>query len=610
MENNHLNYDIIRFDHKQRLTDRFLTSEIHHLSFQSRPIIFAIVVEIVNPWHPTSQLGQMILNNLIREFSRSQSNSLLGRFEQSLKFVNKYVEEVALKVHAPVSCAVALVENDQVHLASVGTGRLMLVRGDKLAFISNKSASKTFSSVTSGDLRDSDWLCLANNGFADFIAETLPLENWDTSPSEIERLVKETAATQEKLSWSGVLIRPRFEQQAEQRVVLWDEIEPVVPMKLPRIEWRAGSEKILTSLQSSLVATMSYLSSAKKLLPLEKVRLPKIRPFFVFAAVIVVLAIVWGINLSADRIKGSKEEAPVQTLLATVEAASAETRVPTFMREYTSEKFSALADSDKQKLVATLTSLGLTPKEPQLVSQLPSSIVAVDSFGADLAAVDSQGQVWVIKNGLSVQLEMTQKITNPLSIAAFSETMILVSDTSGNVWKLDGSASQPTALSLPSALATGTKLLENYQNNLYIYNIEAQTIYRLANFNGELNGAAIYTRSEILSDKDLTDWSINGQIITISSLGQIRDLVRNTNGDLQVSLPTHDGEVFRLAADAATPTINTANGRLIYYYDAEGELIQTVFALIAGKVGDISINSDSPSTLWLTRDQDILQLKI
>src|SRR3989344_3404647 len=93
MDETNLPYDILRFDYKERLGDRFLATHLHRFEMFSKPVALVVLIEIINPWHPSSELGQKILNGLVREFLRSDAQSYLTRFETSLKRTNRLVQE-------------------------------------------------------------------------------------------------------------------------------------------------------------------------------------------------------------------------------------------------------------------------------------------------------------------------------------------------------------------------------------------------------------------------------------------------------------------------------------------------------------------------------------
>lgn len=614
MEQGGLSHDIIRFDHKQRLTDRFLTSELHHLTTQNRQITIAVLIEIINPWHPTSQLGQIILNNLVREFSRSQSNSILGRFEQALKFVNRHIEDVIEKTHAPVAGAVALFEDGEVHLASVGAGKLLLIRNDTPTIVSGKSPGQTFSSVTSGDLRETDWLCIANEGFAQFIEE-LPPEKFHVGAEELETTVREAAATQEKLSWAGIFIRPRFDKSGVQRVVLWDEIEPVMPIKLPafklNVDWGKAFEGI-KGFFASFSQRLRTLTPGKR----PAVNLPKI-PFGpsvlankrVLAMLIFALLVAAGIGAGVWQLRKNNQVTPVQNLLTTVQAASVDNQLSTLIDNFSLESYASLSDEDKEALKTLLQNSQTQLVLPTLITELPESIVDLDASANLVTLVDSTGQLWMLKTGPPVQVAQTQKIPLPISLAAFGENNIVVSDTAGNIWRFDGSNTQPVALSLPNAIAQGTKSLEMYQNNLYIYLNDARTIYRVTNFTGDLAAASLYSRSETLPSEPLADWAVNGEVILATTTGTITDLLRNQRGNLNATLPRHD-QTVRLSAETSFPDIISSSGRLIFRHSAEGTLIKTLFIPLQENISGIHLDTADTSQVWLSSGKNLYRVSL
>src|SRR5690606_32358811 len=96
--------------------------------------IFAIV-EIESPWFPNSQIGQTIINTAAREYFKSSETEPLLRFEAALKKTNETLDQLAKtgerewieRLHA----VLALVRDNEIHMATTGKARGWLIRGSK-----------------------------------------------------------------------------------------------------------------------------------------------------------------------------------------------------------------------------------------------------------------------------------------------------------------------------------------------------------------------------------------------------------------------------------------------------------------------------------------------
>lgn len=79
-----------RLTTSDRLSDRFLTCQVYQPyddKNRDKGIIYS-QVEILNPWFSASQIGQLIINTLIREYYKANDTSDLNNFETAIKKVN------------------------------------------------------------------------------------------------------------------------------------------------------------------------------------------------------------------------------------------------------------------------------------------------------------------------------------------------------------------------------------------------------------------------------------------------------------------------------------------------------------------------------------------
>ena len=240
MDERTLPYDILRFDYKERLGDRFLTTHLHRFEASTHPVALVVLLEIINPWHPASEQGQQILNSLVREFQQSEAQSSLTRFEAALKQTNRVVREALDQTKSPVSCVALLLEPDQIHSSGIGTAKLALLRHGKLATIlgSKNGYNETFAAVTSGDLMEDDWLFVANENFYAILAGFDSGRWLDEDIIGIGDEIGRVNRLEDDQRLAGVLLRYNPVSPSVNQTILWGESETTQQastlLKLPK----------------------------------------------------------------------------------------------------------------------------------------------------------------------------------------------------------------------------------------------------------------------------------------------------------------------------------------------------------------------------------------
>lgn len=171
-----------RITNYKKLVDRFITSQVRSSSDpkkQEMGKIFALI-EILNPWHPNAQIGQTIINTLIREYYRQSNTNELINLENALKKVNEKLVEITQRGETDwigkINATLILITNNKIHLAYTGKIKAYLWRSGKILPIINPKETytynhplKTFSSVISGDLKLKDKIFFSTNLLFDFI---------------------------------------------------------------------------------------------------------------------------------------------------------------------------------------------------------------------------------------------------------------------------------------------------------------------------------------------------------------------------------------------------------------------------------------------------------
>ncbi|EKD56702.1 MAG: hypothetical protein ACD_58C00118G0001 [uncultured bacterium] len=152
-----------------RIDDEYLAAQAKSIISDqkiNKGSIFA-VVEINNTWFSSAQIGQSIINALVREYARSSNSSDLVNFELSLKKVNETLGKITQNGETEwigkLNSCLVLVCNDQIHIAKTGKAEGLLIRQNKINSITdgfNQNPDlhplKTFSDIISGSLLPND----------------------------------------------------------------------------------------------------------------------------------------------------------------------------------------------------------------------------------------------------------------------------------------------------------------------------------------------------------------------------------------------------------------------------------------------------------------------
>lgn len=175
-----------RLTTSDKLEDRFLTCQVYQPidPEQAESGMIFSQIEIMNPWFPTSQVGQTVINTLIREYYRGSNTSELVNFENAIKKVNEALAQIAQNGETDwigkLSGVLVLYNKNEIHFAQTGNSQAYLYRGSKINHITEgldleeaPHPLKTFTNITSGSLETGDKIAIANSIFFDIIK---PLE--------------------------------------------------------------------------------------------------------------------------------------------------------------------------------------------------------------------------------------------------------------------------------------------------------------------------------------------------------------------------------------------------------------------------------------------------
>ena len=164
-----------RLTHADRLPDRFITSQVYTPAdpeSQREGMMFS-QIEILNPWFPTSQIGQTIINTIIREYYRATDTSELNNFETALKKVNEMLAQITQSGETDwvgnLHGILLLINGTDIHISQTGQTQAYLFRGGKINHITEGLMDnaeihplRTFSNITSGTLQAGDKIIIAN----------------------------------------------------------------------------------------------------------------------------------------------------------------------------------------------------------------------------------------------------------------------------------------------------------------------------------------------------------------------------------------------------------------------------------------------------------------
>jgi len=172
-----------RLTHADKLPDRFLASQVYRPAdpeSRLKGVIFG-QIEILNPWFPANQIGQTIINTLIREYYRATYETELDNFEAALKKVNETLSEISKAGETGwvghLNGVLMLINNQDIHISQTGDIKAHIFRDSEINHLTEGLINdddphplRTFSNITSGTLKLKDKIVIANPDFYDNIS--------------------------------------------------------------------------------------------------------------------------------------------------------------------------------------------------------------------------------------------------------------------------------------------------------------------------------------------------------------------------------------------------------------------------------------------------------
>lgn len=209
-----------RITNSGRLTDKFLTAQVRKPLEDSRidkGTVFA-VAEITKPWFPNSQIGQKIINALVREYIKSSNTSNLVNFELAIKKVNKTLAYITQSGETDwignLNAILAVIHNNSLHLSQTGKAEAYLFRDGKIIHITEGSKQeiephplKTFSDIASGNLKLHDKLLFSSPEVLDYFSlERLRQIICNSSPSQAATQISAILRQEKTKSINAIIV--------------------------------------------------------------------------------------------------------------------------------------------------------------------------------------------------------------------------------------------------------------------------------------------------------------------------------------------------------------------------------------------------------------------
>lgn len=609
MSDENSNLTLLRLTQKERPFDRFLASQSHQVEHNHQVLTLLSVTEIASRWHPAREIGASLPQIFIRSFNRSQHHSILTKFEDALKAVNANLSSEAAKVQTPINSVLALFADNEVYFSTIGNAKVLLLRDGKLSTVeTNKEPTiedETFVTVTSGELMGGDWFFAANNGLAAVLHRQAG-ESLDQPPAGLEDKIREIVELEDPSALVGMVARYTPEA-GEERIIYLDEVESRMPLNLPSFKaprlsadgftsnWRKITE-IVRSVSSALWSSLRRVPWR-----LSYQRIERFIPTWRFRKLIIpigliVILIIFGLAIRTKFTTAGSNQTPDRIDLVEQAAALSPIELRQFLNGgFSQADFDTLSAEEQSQLIgiANQNSIELTTSL-DVSNELPATLVAIDNLPgqADLYLLDETGQLWRRQSGTIVKIEQKSLIGSPVGLTVFAENKIVVSDNVGNIWFFDGSVDQPIALTLPTKLAIGVKLIQKFESNLYLYSLADKSVYRVANYAKELTDATLYTQPTTLTLGTVSDWIITGDIIAVGETGTLQSFRRNVAG--KINLPSADtGTTFRLSA--LPEGFVTINNRLFSYRDPTGAITRERIYVGNEKISDAVL---ADNLLW------------
>jgi hypothetical protein len=192
-----------------KLADRFLNCQSKSCSDLAKAYMgtFYSLVEIKSPWFTTSQVGQSIINTFYQTYYNGESTSDLDNFEEALKAVNENLTKISQNGETSwignLNAILAIQIENKILMAQTGHAEAYIFRQGKTNHLTygldqgqvETHPSKTFSNITSGELKQRDKVLIANPDLfisldMDTLREIITLNTPNEAILQISKILK------------------------------------------------------------------------------------------------------------------------------------------------------------------------------------------------------------------------------------------------------------------------------------------------------------------------------------------------------------------------------------------------------------------------------------
>lgn len=172
--------EVVRVLQSTKVEDRYLKTIVYtptdNRKREKGTLYF--MIEILNPWHPSAQIAEMIVETVKQEYYRIDERPARC-FERALESINNQlaslVKEGETSWLGNLNGVIASIVDDKIYLSHTGKVEGYLFRGEKISKITNKLNEKTpdefpFIEIANGKIQLRDRLVFANADFFDYIS--------------------------------------------------------------------------------------------------------------------------------------------------------------------------------------------------------------------------------------------------------------------------------------------------------------------------------------------------------------------------------------------------------------------------------------------------------
>lgn len=605
---------------------------------------FYVVIEVVAGGRQSEEVADLIIESFGQQYYNQDSNAAdsLSRFETAIKIVNRELLEYINQGNAAwigkLSAVIAVQHQAELHISHTGSSEAYLYRGKSGTRITTHTAerntgpSKTFGSISSGNLEDDDRILIATPA----LFHQLPIKRLQevVSTNSPTRAINELTdllgnASTERVA--ALIIGLTTPEQAALQVRSDEpsEIElgtPESPLEAAR--YAAAPIKDATIASSKLVGNtaisgwnmtkphLQHAGYAAAGAVRDSLSTPRRRR--VTAIVIIILMAGVGIFTagSLDSASNNRLQAQYETAYKTYQQASVSSDPASAVSSLNQAQniISALSNKEKASLNGRLKQIKLSPGEPETVEGLITQMnTLADRFDglnrADVSTIVSlssqknanpnhmevsTGKAYIIDKNNNSALYVVNITTKSIkkSLADTSKlgsvvATTLSSDNQGmyiltsepNVWFYrfsdDSLERQPVALNVWE----GGSAIASYAGNIYILSTDGiyKHVKTLSGFSPKIAYLTVAQSTQLADSRSL---AIDGNVYTIKD----KELNQYLAGVLKTTVVTPLGlsgsTILKLSTDRnSLVAISPATGRVGIWSTASGLLFVHQYSL-------------------------------